>query len=120
MSSDCFVALDFAAFRQYTSVVCGAESNTQSLDKMKAAIPEIIHDRLTEKQRNYILMYFFDGLNVREIGERYGVNKATVSRTIRRGMRRIYKQLISIDTQMAAAPMTRAYISNRTKRWMYQ
>lgn len=113
MENERYSALDFAAFRCYVEE--HARDNTHDLDRMKAAIPEIIHEKLTEKQRNYILVYFFDGLNVREIGERYGVNKATVSRTIRRGMRRIYKQLISIDTQMAAAPMSKAYISNRKR-----
>ena len=107
------LAMDYAAFRHYMSIVRGAGSNTQTLNRMKAALPVIIRDRLTDRQKTYLIAYFFDGLNVREIGELYGVNKSTVSRSIHRGMRRVYRRLISIEPDLAGTPMVRAYISNR-------
>ena len=40
---------------------------------------------MTERQRQTLLMYYAQGYNMREIGERLGVDKSTISRTIKRG-----------------------------------
>ena len=105
-------AADFVIFQQYMTVSSGSTSNTRSINRMKSAIKGIINDHTTEKQREYLLAYFFDGLNVREIGELHGVNKATVSRGIHRGMRRVYRQLLAVEPSMKDTPMIRCYISN--------
>ena len=39
------------------------------------------------------MLYYAEGLNMREIGERLGVDKSTVSRTIKRGERRLRRCL---------------------------
>ena len=38
-------------------------------------------------------MYYAEGKNMREIGESMGINKSTVSRTIKRGERRLQRCL---------------------------
>ena len=38
-------------------------------------------------------MYYAQGMNMREIGEQLGVDKSTVSRTIKRGERRLQRCL---------------------------
>ena len=38
-------------------------------------------------------MYYGQGLNMREIGQRLGVDKSTISRTIKRGERRLQRCL---------------------------
>ena len=48
---------------------------------------------ITEKQRRALLMYYAEGKNMREIGEATGVNKSTVSRTIKRGEQRLRRCL---------------------------
>ena len=48
---------------------------------------------VTARQRQALLMYYAAGLNMREIGERLGVDKSTVSRTIKRGEKRLQRCL---------------------------
>ena len=48
---------------------------------------------MTPKQRQALLLYYGEGLNMREIGERLGVDKSTVSRNIKRGERRLRRCL---------------------------
>ena len=52
---------------------------------MKLALWRALHEDITEKQRNYLLLYYGEGLNMNQIGSRMGVDKSTVSRTIKRG-----------------------------------
>ena len=44
-------------------------------------------------QREYLLLYYAEGLNLRKIGERLGVDPSTVSRTIKRGEARLRRCL---------------------------
>lgn len=48
-----------------------------------------IREELTTRQRDMLLRYYVSGQNQREIAEELGVNKSTVSRTIRRGEERL-------------------------------
>ena len=49
----------------------------------------VLDDNLTKKQKCYIILYYRDKLTVKEIAEKFGVDKSTVSRTIDRGRKRI-------------------------------
>lgn len=53
------------------------------------ALRSLLEDNLTKKQKCYIILYYRDGLTVKEIAEKYGVDKSTVSRTINRGRQRL-------------------------------
>ena len=48
---------------------------------------------VTEKQRTVLLLYYAEGYNMREIGEKLGVDKSTVARTIKRGEARLRRCL---------------------------
>ena len=52
-----------------------------------------LREDVTEKQRTALLLYYAEGYNMREIGEQMGVDKSTVSRTIKRGERRLQRCL---------------------------
>ncbi|MGN0661325.1 MAG: sigma-70 family RNA polymerase sigma factor [Oscillospiraceae bacterium] len=56
---------------------------------MKNALVKIIENDLSEKQRTYLCLYFFDGLSMTDIAKKYGVNKSTVSRLIKKAQNRI-------------------------------
>lgn len=56
------------------------------IKSMRKAIKECI----TPTQRDYLNAYFKEGLSMEAIGARYGVNKASVSRGIKRARERIY------------------------------
>lgn len=54
---------------------------------------EIINDDLTKTQKQYIIMYYMNNMKIHEIAQEFGVNKSTVSRTIKRAKSRIYERL---------------------------
>lgn len=68
------------------------ESKKQS-ERLKRNLKEAIESDLTPRQRTYLSAYFFEELTMEEIGERYGVNKSTVCRTIQRARRRLNRAL---------------------------
>ena len=75
--------LERAAFEQWLQGEGG--DNRAELDRLKRALPVVLAECVTETQRQYILHYFVDRMTQKQIGERYGKNPATVSRTIHRG-----------------------------------
>ncbi len=79
-----------------TQVALGmADQNTNKAQRK--ALIMILHramrTELTATQRNYCLAYYEEGMNMKQIAARYGVDESTVSRTIRRGKRRLFKLL---------------------------
>ena len=69
------------------------EDNRAEFERLKKILPVAIQQCMTEKQREYFLCYFVEGLNFNAISERYGVDRSTISRTLRRGMNNLYKCL---------------------------
>ena len=49
--------------------------------------------QMSRVKRNMLLLYYGEQLNMRQIGTRLGVDKSTVSRTIKRGERRLQRCL---------------------------
>ena len=70
-----------------------AEDNSQEHTRLKQNLVRALQEDVTGKQRQYLLLYYAEGLNMREIGERLGVDKSTVSRTIKRGEARLRRCL---------------------------
>lgn len=70
-----------------------AQSNTEKIETVKRMLYEVIHNELTGKQREYLLMYYFDRMKLKEIASIYNVNISTISRTIKRGEKNIYNFL---------------------------
>lgn len=50
-------------------------------------------EMLTPTQREYLTLYLVDGMNLTEIGEAKGVNKSTVSRTVKRARMNLFRYL---------------------------
>lgn len=103
--------LDRAAFEQWIQGEGG--DNRAELDRLKKVLPAVLAECVTETQRQYIIHYFVDQLTMKQIGERYGVNPATVSRTIHRGLDRAYRYLRFVSPAFIKAPRRRGYLSNR-------
>ena len=59
-------------------------------------LAEVLRDSLTTSQRRYILMYYRDGLTMEEIAHTCGLNRSTVSRTIKRARERL-KRAIRVE-----------------------
>lgn len=103
--------LNRAAFEQWLQGE--GEDNRAELDRLKRDLPVVLAECVTETQRQYILHYFVDRMTMKQIGERYGVNSATVSRTIHRGLDRAYRYLRFVSPAFIKAPRRRGYLSNR-------
>ncbi len=81
-------AADMAVYARQMS-----SDNSQEIDRLKRNLIRALREDVTAKQRQMLLLYYGDGLNMREIGEKLGVDKSTVSRTIKRGERRLQRCL---------------------------
>ena len=103
--------LQHAAFEQWLQGEGG--DNRAELDRLKRALPVVLAECVTETQRQYILHYFVDRMTQKQIGERYGVDHSTVSRTIHRGLDRAYRYLRFVSPAFTQAPKRRGYVSNR-------
>ena len=103
--------LQHAAFELWLNAE--GEDNRADLERLKRVLPAVLAECVTETQRQYILHYFVDRMTQKQIGERYGVNPATVSRTINRGLDRAYRYLRFVSPAFIKAPRRRGYLSNR-------
>lgn len=81
-------AADMAVYARQMSA-----DNSQEISRLKRNLIRALREDVTPRQRQTLLLYYSDGLNMREIGERLGVDKSTVSRTIKRGERRLRRCL---------------------------
>lgn len=70
-----------------------AADNSQEISRLKRNLVRALREDVTAHQRQLLLLYYAEGLNMREIGERLGVDKSTVSRTIKRGEKRLRRCL---------------------------
>ena len=70
-----------------------AADNSREVSRLKRNLIRCLREDVTEKQRQMILMYYAEGKNMREIGEQIGIDKSSVSRTIKRGERRLQRCL---------------------------
>lgn len=70
-----------------------AEDNSQQMARLKRNLVRALREDVTPRQREFLLLYYGEQLNMRQIGERLGVDKSTVSRTIKRGEARLRRCL---------------------------
>ncbi len=75
----------------YSSMM--AEDNREQVNRLKRNLTHALRQDITPKQREYMLLYYGQGLSMDEIGRQLGVNKSTVSRTLKRGRQRLYRCL---------------------------
>lgn len=67
----------------YSDWLNDGDDNAIMLQHVRKAMSIAIQRELTEKQREYLILRVVDRMSVVEIAELKGVNKSTVSRTIR-------------------------------------
>ncbi len=66
-----------------------SSDNSAQIHRMKANLTRALKQDVTELQQLYLYLYYDQGLTMQEIGNRMGVHKSTVSRTIKRGEERL-------------------------------
>lgn len=106
--------LNHAAFEMWLHA--DGTDNLVDLERAKRMLPLVLDECVTVTQRNYILKYYVDQMSIVEIAELYGVNKFTVSRTIRRGLDKAYGYLRFVSPLFIKKPKKRSPLSNGRKR----
>ena len=92
------MASDSYAYSEYQKK--DRATNTDAFNRAKKALPEVMK-LLPNKQKTYIYLYFIEKKSTVEIATQYHINKATVSRTINRGLDRIYRIMVIISPEFA-------------------
>ncbi len=70
-----------------------SETNAQQLKLVKKALAEVIKNDLTGRQKQMIVLYYYEGMRMREIAEQLQLDPSTVSRTLTRARRNILQYL---------------------------
>ena len=70
-----------------------AESNSEQMGRLRRNVMLALREDVTPRQRECMELYYHKRLNMRQIAELIGVDKSTVSRTIKRGERRLCRCL---------------------------
>lgn len=65
------------------------EDNEEQLERLKRNLGTAIACELTETQRKYINDFYFEGLSVTKIAEKYAVNRSTVWRALKRARQKL-------------------------------
>lgn len=81
-------AADMAVYARSIS-----SDNSEEHSQLRRNLVRALREDVTARQREFLLLYYAKGYNMAEIGARAGVDKSTVSRTIKRGEDRLRRCL---------------------------
>lgn len=70
-----------------------AQDNSEQLRRLRRNLRRAREQELTDRQREMVSLYYDQGMTMPQIAERLGVNRSTVSRTLRRARDRLYRFL---------------------------
>ncbi len=91
-----FDAAFVAKSAENTQIALGMADPTDNRAQRKQLLMLLhraMRTELTPTQRNYCIAYYENACTMKQIAEQYGVDESTVSRTIHRGQRRLYRLL---------------------------
>ena len=83
-----FGLVDMAVYTQLM-----ADDNRDQMNRLKRNLTHALRQDITAKQREYMMLYYGRGMSMEAIAKEMGVNKSTVSRTLKRGRQRLYRCL---------------------------
>ena len=70
-----------------------AGDNGEQMTRLRRNLRLARERELTERQREMVALYYDQGMTMPQIAERLGVNRSTVSRTLRRARDRLHRFL---------------------------
>ena len=83
-------AADMAA---YSRAMSEENTNSEEIARLKKILVRALRNDVPPRQRDVLTLYYAKGLNMRQIGTLLGVDKSTVSRTVKRGEHRLKRCL---------------------------
>lgn len=69
------------------------ESNTDKIRKASEIVGKVVASELTDRQRECLSLYYYEGCTMPQIAQALGINKSSVSRAISRGKARIKRSM---------------------------
>lgn len=69
------------------------EDNSEQLARLRRNLRRVRESELTERQAEMIHLYYDLGMSIPQIAQEKGVNKSSVSRTLKRGRERLKRYL---------------------------
>ena len=75
----------------YTELI--ADDNKDQINRLKRNLTRALRQDNTAKHREYMMLYYGQNMSMEAIAKEFGVNKSTVSRTLKRGRQRLYRCL---------------------------
>ena len=79
---------DMAAWRRQNS-----DDNSERLERLRRNLRKVREQELTPRQQVVMRMYYDEGKSIAKIAKSLKVNKSTVSRTITRARKRLFRYL---------------------------
>ena len=70
-----------------------AEDNSDQLERLRRNLRRAREQELTPRQREILALYYDRGLKMPQIARKLGINRSTVSRTVKRARERLYRCL---------------------------
>ena len=70
-----------------------AGDNSERLERLRRNLRQARERELPPRQRQLLELYYDQGMNIPQIAGELGVNRSTVSRTLRRARERLYRCL---------------------------
>lgn len=70
-----------------------AADNSERLERLRRNLRRAREQELTPRQRQLLELYYDQGMTIPQIAEELGLNRSTVSRTLRRARDRLYRCL---------------------------
>lgn len=70
-----------------------AADNSERLERLRRNLRQAREQELTPRQRQLLALYYDQGMTIPQIAEELGLNRSTVSRTLRRAKARLYRCL---------------------------
>ena len=83
--------MDIAGLHQWMREEAG--DNSLRRQRLLHNLPRALEEELTPRQREMLHLYYYERMNMRQIADRLGVNKSTVSRTLCRAKHRLQRIL---------------------------
>ena len=74
----------------YSLSLQGAD-NRRERERMKRILLRAIRHELTDRQRDCVIMYYLEGMKMKDIADRMKLSKSTVSRHIQSAIRKLRK-----------------------------